>query len=184
MIATIVEFLLATAEFLIVYPALLRFYLQVMRVPPRNQISDFVAVMTNFAVKPLRRLIPGFNGWDIASLFWAWLAEMLLLLLKIAFVAGMLSETHIVLASIPLLALFKLVVFSIQLLVFVIVVQAIMSWFAPFNPLKPVFDALLRPFLAPLQRVIKPTGGFDLSSLVLLIICQLLLRLLGNISSM
>lgn len=183
MLFNITDFLLSTAEFLIVYPALLRFYLQAMRVPPRNQITDFVVAFTNFAVKPLRRVIPGINGLDMASLIWALLAETLLLIIfKVMIPIGLAGGTLMPLSLVPVVAMFKIIVFSIQLLIFVIIVQAIMSFVAPYNPLRTVFDTLIRPFVAPLQRFIKPIGRFDLSSLLLLIICQILLIVINNLA--
>jgi YggT family protein len=38
---------------------LLRFYLQWLRVPHGNPLTQFVVTLTNFAVRPLRRLRSG-----------------------------------------------------------------------------------------------------------------------------
>ena len=50
-----------------------------------------------------------------------------------------------------------------------------MSWLNPYHPIRPFFDALSRPFLRPLQRVIPLVGGVDLSTLALLLILQVVL---------
>lgn len=56
---------------------LLRFMMQMARVSFAGQIGDFVVKTTNWAVKPLRRIVPGMAGVDWASLIAAlWLQLM------------------------------------------------------------------------------------------------------------
>jgi len=45
----------------------------------------------------------------------------------------------------------------------------------------PVLNALVRPFLAPFQRIIPPLGGVDLSPIALIILLQLTLALLAQL---
>ena len=67
------QFLLETLLGLFVLAVLLRFYLQWAHAPFRNPVSQFIAALTDFAVKPLRRVVPGLFGLDLASLLLAWL---------------------------------------------------------------------------------------------------------------
>jgi YggT family protein len=71
----------------------------------------------------------------------------------------------------------KLIKLSLYLLIGVVIVQAVLSWFSPYHPARPFFDVLSRPFLRPFQRVIPLIGGVDLSPLFLLIVVQVLLML-------
>jgi YggT family protein len=172
------QFLRQTAELVIVYPALLRFFMQLFRAPARNPLGTFVIAITDFAVKPLRKFIPGFGGLDLASFVWAWLAEIILLFVFFALAgANVFTGGPIALPALVFLAFIKLVKFSIYLLIFVVLVQAILSWVSPYHPMQPFFASLTRPFLAPIQRILPTLGGVDLSPLVLFIICQLLLIL-------
>jgi YggT family protein len=176
MISQAIVFLLETVFHLFVLAALLRFYMQLFRAPFRNPVAQFVAALTDFAVKPLRRVIPGLGGMDIASLFLAWISELVLLILVYLVRVQTLPEGSAVpaLMFISLVVLFRL---SLYLLIGVVLVQAILSWVSPYNPMMPLFDALSRPFLAPLRKVIPLVGGVDLSPLVMLVICQLILML-------
>jgi len=70
-------FLITTAGDLFVLALLLRFILQWARAPARNQLSQFLAAVTDFVVRPARRLIPGWWGLDFATLLLAWLVAML-----------------------------------------------------------------------------------------------------------
>ena len=172
------QFLLQTVEFIIVYPALLRFYMQLFRSPARNPLSNFVVAVTDFAVKPLRRVIPGLRGLDLASFIWAWLAEILLLALFFAIAgANIFMGGPLALPAIVFLALVKLLRFSIYLLIFAVLVQAILSWISPYHPLMPVFNSLTAPFLRPIQRFLPNLGGVDFSPLVIFVVCQLLLMI-------
>ena len=53
--------------------------------------------------------------------------------------------------------------------------QALLSRVIPYHPARPFFDALVRPFLKPFQRIIPLVGGVDLSPFALLLILQVVL---------
>src|SRR5690606_29266381 len=56
---------------------LLRFLLQVARADFYNPISQFLVRVTNPVLKPLRRVIPGVLGIDLASIVLALVVEMI-----------------------------------------------------------------------------------------------------------
>ncbi|MDO6805862.1 YggT family protein, partial [Wenyingzhuangia sp. 1_MG-2023] len=66
---------------------LLRFLLQLVRADFYNPISQFILRFSNPLLVPLRRVIPGFGGLDIASLVLTYLAQ-LLLMVAILMIAG------------------------------------------------------------------------------------------------
>lgn len=173
MMTNALAYLLETIFNLFVLAALLRFYMQVMRAPFRNPFAVFVVALTDFAVKPLRRIIPGLGGYDWASLIVAWLVELLLLVLLYAIAYQGLPGAA--LPALLFLAFVKLIRLSIYLLIGVVIVQAILSWISPYHPMMPFFDTLTRPFLKPVRSILPTIGGVDLSPLVLLILCQLIL---------
>lgn len=155
---------------------LLRFFLQLVRAPFRNPVSQFVAALTDFMVKPARRFIPGLWGVDLATLVLAWLCEVLLLVVLLAIRGvepGALGATAFV--GILVLALVKLLKTSVYIVMIALFVQAIMSWFGTHSPLAPILNALTQPMLAPLQKRMPLIGNVDLSPLVLIVILQLIL---------
>jgi YggT family protein len=170
------QFLIETLLGLFVLAALLRFYLQWARVPFRNPVSQFIAALTDFAVKPLRRFIPGLFGLDLASLMLAWLVEYVMLL-ALFWLGGLflLKAGPSVFLAIAFLAVIKLLKISIYILLGAVFIQAILSWTNPHTPLAPVLSRLTDPFLLPLRRVVPLMANVDLSPLVLFIICELLL---------
>lgn len=63
----------------------------------------------------------------------------------------------------------------IQLFMLVVVVQAVLSYFmSPYEPIRQFIDRIVDPFLAPIRRILPPTGGFDFSPVVLMVLLYLL----------
>src|SRR5690606_13023761 len=61
---------------LFIVALLLRFYLQWARAPYRNPLSEFLHALTDFMVRPARRIVPGLWGLDLASFALAWLIQL------------------------------------------------------------------------------------------------------------
>ena len=70
-------FIIQTVFQLYLTVVLLRFLLQVARADFYNPISQFIVKATNPPLKPLRRIIPGFGGFDLASLVLALIVQLL-----------------------------------------------------------------------------------------------------------
>jgi YggT family protein len=176
MLIDALRFLLNTVFALIVYSALLRFIMQWLRAPFRNPLGQAVAALTDWAVKPLRKVLPGFRGFDWASLLLAWLAQLLWLLslamLAAAAVSGSLA------AALAALSLIELLKAALWILIVAVFLQALLSWVAPDGPLAGVLNALTFRFLAPIRRIVPPIGGvLDLSPLIVIVLAQLALML-------
>ena len=178
MFSNAIVFLLQTFLGLFSIALLLRFYLQLVRAPARNQVSQFLAALTDFAVRPARRVIPGLWGIDLSTLVLAWLVE-LLLLVAVLFVVGQTLGAEVGLSAIGLVLLAGVNVLraSLYILMGALIVQAVLSWVAPHSPIAPVVNTLTRPLLRPIQRRIPPVGAVDLSPLFAIVACQLALML-------
>jgi len=82
---------------------ILRFVLQLSRADFYNPISQFAVKATNPFLIPLRRVIPGFGGVDIASLVLAIIFQALVLSLKIAVLAAVMpNPVGVILMSVVL----------------------------------------------------------------------------------
>ena len=182
MLVQIGQLLVDVVASFFVFLLLARFHFQRLRVPFRNPIGEFLVAGTNWIVRPARRVIPPLAGLDLATLLVAWLLQALALYLLGAIAGGGLgNEPGHTLAVLLVGAAFDLVRYSLYILVFAVIVQAVLSWVNPYSPVQPIFDALTRPFLRPLRRVIPLLGQFDLSPLVLLLLLQIALILLAHL---
>jgi YggT family protein len=169
-------FLIQTVVGLFALALLLRFYLQLVRAPYRNPISQFLNALTDFLVKPTRRIVPGLWGMDLATLLLAWLCEVLILFAVLAL--GGVEPGAIGAAAffgVLVLGMVKVLKTSIYILMAAVIVQAILSWVNPYSPVGPLLSSLTQPLLRPLQKRVPMVANVDLSPLVLIIILQLLL---------
>jgi len=160
---------------------LARFALQWARAPFRNPIGQFVVAVTDWMVRPLRRVVPGLFGLDLASLLLAWLWQVAYQGLALGFsgllVAVSVAPTFLVAA----LALLEVLRLGIYLVFAAVLVAAVFSWVNPYAPMAAVFDQLTRPLLQPFRRFIPPVGGVDLSPLALLLLLQIALFVIAGL---
>ena len=169
-------FLISTLGDLFVLALLVRFILQCLRAPARNPLSEFVAALTDFIVRPARRLIPGLWGLDLATFMLAWLIaavqQWLVLQIK-GYEPG--SAAGVAFVALAALAAIHVVRLTVYVVMFAIVLQAVLSWINPYSPLAPLLTAVTRPVLRPFQKLVPMVANVDLSPLFALIVCQLLL---------
>lgn len=163
---------------LIVYALIGRFLMQLLRAPFRNPIGQAVIALTDWIVKPLRRVLPGFRGIDWASLLAALIFQLLWLLALYAIFGRGFQLSGAGVAYIIGVAVLEIMKGMLWVLVIVVIVQAVLSWVAPDGPLAGLLNAMTFPFLRPLRRMIPPLGGtLDLTPLILIVILQLILIL-------
>lgn len=176
MIAGALGFLLQTLGNLFVIAVLLRFMMQLFRVPFRNPFAQFIVAITDFAVKPLRRVVPGLLGLDWACLVLAWLVE-----LAVVTAGYWLDDFPFALAGAQVwpvmmgLAAVRLLSLAVYMIIGLTLVRAVLSWVNTNTPLMPVVYELTEPFLRPLRRIVPMVSNVDLTPLVLFILCQLIL---------
>ena len=177
MIAQAIALVLDTVFDLVILAALVRFWMQALRAPARNPIAQLYMALTDFAVRPLRRVVPGLYRLDLASLLVAWILELILQVL-LAMLLG--TSPFAFPALFPVLVFYSFVLLlrlSIYVFMGAVMIQAVLWWVSPHHPVMPFFDALTRPLLVPVRRAIPPIGGMDISPLFVFIFLQLLLML-------
>ncbi|AXS81136.1 YggT family protein [Dechloromonas sp. HYN0024] len=158
---------------------LLRFMMQATRVSFAGQIGDFVVKLTNWAVKPLRRVIPGLGGYDWASLIAALAVELLFAGIIIG-AATRFGEIDLGGAApmVLLMAGRALLRLAVYILIGALILQAVLSWVNPYSPLSAPAYQLTRPMLDPIRRIIPTISGIDLSPLVAILLLQTALMFL------
>lgn len=141
---------------------LIRVLLQWVRADFYNPISQFIVKITNPPVKPLRRIIPGFGGIDIATL----LIAVIVLAIKIMIVYQTLNPLVILLLSSGQALLLILSIF-----LYSIIIQAVLSWVNPdpYNPVVSLLNSITFPVLKHFRRLIPPISGMDISPIFAII---------------
>lgn len=168
-------FLVETVFWLYILAVLLRFLLQLVRADFFNPISQALVVITNPALRPLRRIIPGLWGIDIASIVLLLVLEIVKLLL-LRWMLGLPAGA----AGLFVLAVAELLQLTIGVFLFTVFVRVLLSWIAPhsYNPVSLLLISLTEPVMRPARRLIPPISGLDLSPIVVFIVLYLALILL------
>lgn len=168
-------FLIDTLFNLYLMVVLLRIWMQLARADFYNPLSQFVVKATHPIVGPLRRVIPPVGNLDTATLLFAFVICAVKLALLVTLAGSQPSWQLLVIGS--GLTLLKQI---FQLLFWVLIVRAILSWVSQgnYNPIESLLHQLTEPMLRPIRKILPPLGGLDLSVLVLLIGLQFLQVLL------
>ncbi len=155
---------------------MLRFLLQTIRADFYNPICQFLITVTNPALKPLRRWIPGYRGIDWPSI----LLMILLQLLEVCLVALLISGHIPSPISMPVIIASKLLGLLIWVYIIIIIIQAVISWIQPgsYSPFTVLLYQLSDPLVRPVRRYIPVIGGIDWSPFIVLISLNLALILL------
>jgi YggT family protein len=79
-----------------------------------------------------------------------------------------------------LAALVQVLRWALYMVFFLVLLHVILSWVNPYAPVAPGIALLVRPFLAPFQRIIPLVGGVDLSPIALIVVVQILLLVVNR----
>ena len=175
MLSTALNFLLNTIFNMLTLLFLLRFFLQLFKAPFNNPLTYMVVSLTDFAVKPARRIIPSWGKIDLSTLVLALVTQLLLhffLLwlrdLPISLVGNAIWTSLI---GMSLLGVFRT---ALDVFFYAILLQVILSWVNPQSPISGALNSLTKPILAPIQRILPTASGLDFSPVVALILIQML----------
>lgn len=177
MIIDIVRLVLDTIGALLGVTLLLRAYMNWVGMPSRNPLVQFAMALTDWIVRPLRRVIPAAGRWDTASLVAAYLIALVLEALALLLTGGIDGRAF----DIVVFALLQVLRWSLYTVFFLTVVHVVLSWVNPYAPVAPAVATLVRPFLAPFRRILPPIRGIDLSPLFLLLVVNIFLLILGRL---
>jgi YggT family protein len=178
MLIRILAFLLETLFFVLIGAALLRAWMNYLRINMRAQPGIFVMAVSDWIVRPLRRVLP--KAVAQSRVGWASVLALLYALLLVLLIGmGPLADLPMLLPALLLAALKMLIRVALQVAFIAVLAFAIISWVQPGSPMYGLLGRLTEPLLAPLRRVIPQIGGVDLSALVLLLLLQIGLMVLG-----
>lgn len=165
------EFLLTTLITLYIIAVMLRFLFGVVRADFYNPVSQFLVRITNPLLVPLRKIIPNYRQYDLSAVVLMLVLQIISLYLTLL-LREMLLAPHLVI----LLAIAKLLTQAIDVFIFAIIVQVILSWVNPgtSSPVTSLLYSLTNPVMRPFQRMIPAVSGMDLSPLFALLALHVL----------
>jgi YggT family protein len=171
-------FLLGFVIDLYIFLVLTRFLLQLVRADFYNPVSQFVVKATNPVLTPLRKIIPGYGGMDVAAL----VAVVALIVFKLVLVSllamGALRFSPLQLLVVTVTEVARLL---LDYLFWTIILRIILSWVSPDprNPVVQLVGQITEPVMAPARKLLPPMGGLDLSPIIVLLAIQFIQILFG-----
>jgi YggT family protein len=169
------EFLISTLFSLYIMAVMLRFLLGLVRADFYNPVSQFLVRITNPLLIPLRKVVPSIGKFDSAAM-------LLMIVLQLAAITLilLLRGEGISPAVLVILTIVTLVSLLIDVYMFAIIVEVIISWMNPgsYNPVSSLLHSLTSPLLRPIRHLVPPIAGIDLSPLFAIIGLQVLRMLI------
>jgi YggT family protein len=155
-------YLIHTLGNLYLLAILLRFLLQAARADFYNPVTQAIVKITTPVIKPFRRLIPGYRGFDMASLAFGLVFSLVVTYVMLVLVGAMLSPVTVL-----GWAALGMVDYVLNIYFWAALVSAIASFIAPFSghPVLLVIHELLEPAYRLFRKVLPPMAGLDLSPL-------------------
>jgi YggT family protein len=185
MLFSILSLVLQTFFGLFVMVLLARFWMLFFRASFHNPVGGLVLSLSDWMVLPARRIVPALAGLDLASLVCAWIVQIvllyLLLLLQEALFGASLEPSVLAILALSLLELARS---SIYLLIGIVLLQALISWINPYSTIGPSLAPVVRPFYRPIQRLIPPIRGIDLSPVFLILALEIVLIVFGSLHTL
>ncbi|MFA5983741.1 MAG: YggT family protein [Methylococcaceae bacterium] len=148
----------------------LRFMLQWCGADYYNPISQFLVKITHPPLRILRRFIPPIGKIDTSSIVLVVALQMLA-----DFSVLLLKGVSIGVGALAILALTQLITLLINIYIFSVIGQAILSWFNPgsFSAGASILYSITAPLLNLCRRFVPDLGGLDLSPVLALLFLQL-----------
>lgn len=181
MFGDISRFLLEIAFTLLGVALIARAWMFAVRMHPFHPVVQAIGQATNWLVLPLRRLFPPPHGLiDWACIAGAWLVALVYLLLGWMMSTGSLLPVSLLPGALGA-AVLTVARWTLNLVIWMTLIQAILSWVNPAAPSMALLNQMTAPILNPLRRMLPNLGGIDISPLVLLILAQVVMMILARV---
>ena len=162
---------------LYILAVLLRFLFQAVRADFYNPFSQALVTITNPMLTPLRRLIPGLYGIDLAAI-------VLLLILQCLknFIIWLIQGVQPKVMGLVVISAVELLQLTLWVFIVAIFVRVILSWISPYatrqNPMVGLLNNITDPLMRPARQMIPPMGGLDLSPIAVFVLLYLTIILI------
>jgi YggT family protein len=141
-----------------------------------GQFSQFIYKLTDWAVLPLRRVLPKFSRFDLACFLSAFLVQLVGILIQSLLLAGYFSPIPTL-----VLAFFELISSALSGITGLLIIFALLSWINVNAEVYYFFDRLTQAFLSPVRKMVPPIAGVDISILIALVLLQVINIVLANL---
>jgi YggT family protein len=171
-----IRYIVDTLLWLLTLAFMLRLMFQLVRADFRDPMADAIVRITNWLVKPLRRVLPPIGKVDTATVVAVLLVVCVRSFVLIALSGLQINDVELFL-RITLIDIVRLV---LNIYFFAMLLYALTSYVSPggYAPGVRLLAQLCEPILKPVRRIIPPIGQIDFSVLWVSIIIGALLVLI------
>lgn len=180
----IISYMIQTLGGLYVFFALLRVLLQASRADYYNPVSQFAVKITQKPVWVLGKIIPRWGRLDLAGILWVLIVQILIIEISCLIFYSQLIDpvTALAWAAIGTFQLFLTVVFWGMIILIIMSFAALLGGMRVQHPILTLIEQLMAPIMYPLQRILPPMGGIDLSPLLLFMVISILQIITANLA--
>jgi YggT family protein len=149
----------------------MRFLLQLVRADFYNPISQFIVKATNLPLIPLRKVIPGIGGLDVASIVLALLVQAVAIVLIL-----LLNDIQPPPLQVAMWSAIGILSLLLKVYFWGLLITVIASWVAPnsYNPVLILINQILEPAMKPIRKIMPDLGGMDISPIIMFLLIQVL----------
>lgn len=165
-------FLVSTLFDLYIFVLILRLFLAWAGAEYRHPITQLVVQLTSWIVRPLKKALPDVKGIETATIVLIFIVEIIKFLVICLMSFGFPS-----LIGLFILAFADMIKLFLEILIFTIILEFIVTLIQPQAPVNQVLDLVTAPLMKPLQRVlpIKGIAGLCLSVVAVVVVLWLLI---------
>lgn len=151
-----------------IFILLVRLLLQKFGASWTNPISQLVVKLTEPVIKPLRKFIPGFKGFDLAIV----VAIFVIQLIAVIIIIGIKVNLRPSFFGSIVIAIGYLGYKLADIYIWGIILSAVMSWVPALqhNPLAAIINTITEPLMKLGRRFVPKIGGLDLSPIPLILL--------------
>ena len=151
---------------------LMRFVLQVVHADFYNPISSAIVRFTNTVLRVVRRVVPTYRNFDLASFGATLIAYTLADLTHI-----LMSGANIDWWALITLELYQTLDLLVSIFLFAIFILIALSWLVQFgiihgtrSPATTLINQICEPVLRPARKMLPPMGMIDLSPMITIVV--------------
>lgn len=149
---------------------ILRTYIFYQRLSIFDQVARLAWFGTNWLVVPVSRVVKPGRRWE-----WASVVSAFIMAAVVAIVTRQVTGLPVSWLGVPLCAVFLLLRWVLELVLWGTIIFVILSWLQPSSPAYGMVWRLMNPILGPISNRLPRLGGFDFSPIVIFLLVNAVL---------
>jgi len=174
MLGELLVLILKTAFSIVLIALVARFLAQLARADVHNPLAHTILQITNPFLLPLRRIVPGMAGMDMAAVVCIWVAQIVLASLVFVLMGSNPVEYMGQILSWGIVSIAGAFLVVLQWTMIIVVVSSWLTMGQAPHPIMMFLQQLVEPFVSPFRKLNLQIGMLDLSYIVVFLVILIL----------